>query len=98
MTYETELSNDIKKTIFKSIRSKVLRNLVFLYMVLILDYPHSKIAMNAFRRAKKKEPHLRLDKGNVLFSLKPEDIMPIIEVSRRTAIEYIQALRLLCGL
>ena len=51
---------------------------------------------NVIQRARRKNPHLRLDKSNVAYALKPEDVMPVLYCSRRTAIDYIQTLKWLC--
>jgi hypothetical protein len=48
-------------------------------------------------RERKKNPNYLYSKINLVYALRPEDVMPIIRVSERTAYEYIQALRIFVG-
>jgi hypothetical protein len=85
-----------KAKILRSIRTKTLGKLVVLYWHFLSDW-NCQASRNVIQRERKKNPCLRLDRSNVAYALKPQDVMPVLHCSRRTAIDYIQALRWLCG-
>lgn len=77
-----------------SIRSKVLQKLVLLWFLVVSGYASPLYQELETRVVAKGLPACA---SNRLYSLTPGDVMPLIGCSRRTAIEYIQALRTLCA-
>jgi hypothetical protein len=59
--------------------------------------PQQSAVETIMERARKKNPSYLYSKINLAYALRPEDVMPIINVSKRTAYEYIQALRIFVG-
>lgn len=84
---------EFNKVILGSVRSKVLQKPLIVWWNVFYDIHRSAVALNAFKRAKEKEPHLAFSLINVAYCLRPEDIMDMIQVSRRTAAEYIHVFR-----
>lgn len=84
----------IHKHYFRSIRNKVLQKLVLLFCNFWLSR-EQPLYQEITKRLN--EQGLSNDLCNIVYELKPEDVMPIIGCSKRTAVEYIQALRVLCG-
>jgi hypothetical protein len=93
MSHKITDNVEFNKAILRSVRSKVLQKLLIVWWNIFYDLNNSTVALNAFKRAKEKNPNLIFDMGNVAYSLRPEDIMDMIHVSRRTAVEYIQVFR-----
>jgi len=93
MSHKITSDEEFNKVILGCIRSKVLQKLLIVYWDVLYDINRSPIAKKAFERLKKKEPYVAFNRVSVAYALQPEDIMDIIKVSRRTAWEYIKALR-----
>lgn len=93
MSHKITDNVEFNKVILGSVRSKVLQKLLIVWWNVFYDIHRSAVALNAFKRAEEKQPHLFFNAGNVAFCLRPEDIMDMIQVSRRTAAEYIQVFR-----
>lgn len=80
----------IHKTVFHSIRNKVLQKLVLIWFNAFYSREMELNKRLSKRLAEQGLPH---SKENLAFALTPEDIMEIIHCSKRTAIEYRDALR-----
>jgi hypothetical protein len=93
MSHKITSDEEFNRVILGCIRSKVLQRLLIVYWDVLYDINRSTIARKAFERLREKEPHVAFNRENVAYALRPEDIMGIIKVSRRTAWEYIKALR-----
>jgi hypothetical protein len=93
MSHKITDNVEFNKLILGSVRSKVLQKLLIVWYNVFYNMKNSAVTLNAFKRAKEKNPNLIFDMGNVAYSLRPEDIMDMIHVSRRTAMEYIQVFR-----
>jgi hypothetical protein len=94
MTYKITDNEDFNKAVIGCVRSKVLQRLLIIYWNVFYDMHESEIAKRAFERLKKKEHHdLIFAPVNVAYGLRPEDIMPFLHVSKRTAWEYIKVFR-----
>jgi hypothetical protein len=91
------LSIILRKRLYGSVRNKVLQKLLLLKFLLIVGIPGYEEALRGPMERRLKEKGLPVNDSNLVYDLKPEDIMPLIGVSRRTALEYLQALRWLSG-
>jgi hypothetical protein len=87
---------EFKTKVLKSIRTKTLGKLVLLYWHFLYDR-NCEASRKILERERRRQPYLRFDKSNIVYELRPEDIIPVLHCSRRTAVDYIQALRWLCG-
>jgi hypothetical protein len=85
-----EKTNEFFNKLSRSIRNKVLQKLVLIYWNL---WWREKNELH--QTVEKRLNGLPHDGVNFAYCLKPEDVMPIIGCSRRTAIEYIDALKIL---
>ena len=103
MSYKLSLTDKlveeyIHKRIFKSIRSKSLQKLLLVWFLLLdpKHRGHGDLCEMLRKRAKEDDhkPFLRrsLDLASYL---KPEDVMIILNCSKRTAIDYIQTIQYL---
>ena len=81
------------KTFTKSIRNRVLQKLVLLWYNLWL-YQDSELRQTIERRLMEKGLNPRL-KANYVYEVKPEEVMKILNCSKRTAVEYIDALKII---
>ena len=95
---DRQVEEHIHKRVFKSIRSKSLQKLLLVWFLLLdpKDMGHGDLCDLLRKRAKEDghKPFLRrsLDLASYL---KPEDIMIILNCSKRTAIDYIQTIQFL---
>ena len=78
-----------------SIRNKVLQRLVLVWMNAWTMSSGSSLYQALDQRLKAR--HLIFDKCNFAYLLSPEDVMSLLHCSKRTAREYIDALRFLEG-
>ena len=76
----------------KSVRSNVLKKLLFIYFYYFWD-PYSEQTDELFRRPENR--HVYRDKCNIAYALSEEDIMKRLGCSKRTAREYLDTLRIL---
>jgi len=90
---EADVEKFIHKHVFRSVRNKVLQKLLLLAFQ--LKWSETELYKKAAKRLAEKK--LLLNLSNVTYELEPEDVMGIIGCSKRTAIEYIDALRYLFG-
>ena len=95
--HKFQLGNDrwttfFQRTILHSVRSKVLQNLCFLWF-LIEGSVETSLYEKLCIRLKEKE--IRLTRSNLVYALELKDVMEVLQVSKRTAKEYIDALRYL---
>lgn len=90
---EADVEKFIHKHVFRSVRNKVLQKLLLLAFQ--LKWSKTELYKRAAKRLVKEKSLLNL--SNIAYELKPEDVMGIIGCSKRTAIEYIDALRYLFG-
>jgi len=81
------------KTFTKSIRSKVLQKLVLLWYNLWID-GSSELHQAVKQRLIKNNLNPKF-KVNYAYEVKPKEVMKLLNCSRRTAIEYIEALRII---
>lgn len=96
LTHKISTSEKFNKEILGSIRNKVLQKLLIVYNYYFMKPQQPEIDA-IMERARKKNPNYVYSKINLVYALKPKDVMPIIRVSERTAYEYIQALRIFIG-
>ena len=75
----------------KSVRSNVLRKLLFVYFYYFWN-PYSEQTNELFRRPENRHMRPR-DKCNIAYALSEEDIMKLLGCSKRTAREYLDTLR-----
>jgi hypothetical protein len=89
-TDNTPRAEFIHKIFFHSIRNKVLQKSVLVYY----NFFYETEGENG-KRLKERLSQRRLpwNKGNVAYSLLPEDIMQVLSCSERTAKEYIDFFR-----
>jgi hypothetical protein len=80
------------ETFTRSVRSKVLQKLILLWFNLWIDQEselHQLVKKRILGRG------LPLVRGNFIYEVKPEEAMEILGCSKRTAIEYLNTLRIL---
>ena len=87
------------KYVFKSVRNRVLQQLMILFYVYMYNQKSEgwKILATRYRKevpGDTKRVHNLISR---LEYLKPEDVMQVIGCSKRTAIEYIQALHFIAS-
>jgi len=82
--------NEELKRLLGPIRSKVLQKLVILACYYLWDFPHNPNAQRLL-----KDKNLRPIVENVVSLIPIEEIMRILHVSKRTAVEYKHALSIL---
>ena len=91
-----EAQEYIRDWVFRSVRSKVLQKLLLIWFLLWMLGNRSSLHRKVKKRLLKKyDPYLRKDDYATEISL--EEIMEIIHCSKRTAIEYQDALVALQG-
>ena len=90
---EADIEKFIHKHVFRSVRNKVLQKLLLLAFQ--LKWSKTGLYKTAAKRLVSKK--LPLNLSNIAYELEPEDVMGIIGCSKRTAIEYVDALRYLFG-
>jgi hypothetical protein len=98
MTHKASFILDpaFKTQVFPSIRSKTLMKLLLLTFVFINQDSEMAQKILARQRRETGQKHLWARYAiNFAWSLRPQDVMPVIHCSQRTAIDYIEALRLL---
>jgi len=93
MSHKITNNERFNKYVLRSVRSKVLQKLLIVCWYFLRDWRTNPNAEKLWERGRSKNPNLRFIPSNIIAQLKPEDIMDLIQVSKRTAIEYIQALR-----
>ena len=96
LSHKISTSENFNRVILGSIRNKVLLKLLILYNYYFMK-PRQQEIDAIMKRARKKNPNYLYNKINLAYALRPEDVMHIIHVSKRTAYEYIQALRIFIG-
>lgn len=82
-----------KEAIIRSVRQATLQKLLWLYYLLFI----SKDSWLR-RRVEKRllDKGLKICRENIAYGLKPEDVMEAIGCSKRTAIDYIQTIQIIC--
>lgn len=88
----SETEEFIHKHVFRSIRTKSLQKLVLIWHN--LNYSRNcPLRQEIVKRLREKELPSCLE--NIVWELKPKDVMQVIPCSKRTALDYIYALRYL---
>jgi len=103
MSYKLSLTDKqaeehIHKRVFKSIRSKSLQKLLLVWFLLLdpQHMGHGDLCDLLRERAKKDDHKPFLQRSLDLASyLQPEDVMIILNCSKRTAIDYLQTIQYL---
>lgn len=80
----------LDRFVFKSVRSKVLQKLLLIWYNLFYS-ERNQMQERIYKRLK--EQKLPRDRVNIVWELKPKDVMDVIGCSSRTAKEYIDAMR-----
>lgn len=75
------------------VRSKALQKLLILWYNLLYDVEGSLLAKKVYERVMARNPKATLTKENILIHLNAEDVAELLNVSERTARDYIYALR-----
>jgi hypothetical protein len=63
MSHKITGNVEFNKAILGSVRSKVLQKLLIVWWNVFYDMNNSPVAINVFKRAKEKEPHLSFNEG-----------------------------------
>ncbi len=74
----------------KSIRTKTIQNLLLVWYNVFHDYASSPAAQRIVERAKGGETHLEFSFRNVVSCLRPDDVVEMLHISRRQAVEYVK--------
>ena len=88
-----EACRQFKKAVIRSVRQATLQRLLLLWYALFIE-KDSWIRRKVEERLTEKG--LLIDRENIAYELKPEDVMQFLNCSKRTAIDYIQTLQILC--
>lgn len=75
------------------VRSKALQKLLILWYNLLYDVENSPFAKKVYERIKAENPKVAATKENILIHLSADEVAELLNVSRRTARDYIYTLR-----
>lgn len=103
MSYKLSLTDKqmeeyFHKSVFKSIRCKTFQKLLLIWFLLLdpKEMGYGTLCDRLRMRAKEDNPKTILTRSlELAFHLKPEDIMEVLNCSKRTAIDYIQTVQYL---
>ena len=95
---DKQMEDYFHKRVFKSIRCKTFQKLLLIWFLLLdpKEMGYGTLCDRLRRRAKENNPKTIFTRSlDLAYHLQPEDIMEILNCSKRTAIDYIQTVQYL---